>query len=521
MKIENSTIYYNGNVKLKKAGVRQVISVFEQQEYVKCKFDVIYFIKKYVQIISLDEGVVPFHLFPYQEKMIKHMEDNRFSIFMTSRQMGKTTVAAGYILHELIFNKSFTVAILANKGAQAREIMERVQMMYEELPFFLQPGVKSWNKGSISLGNKSRAFTAATSSSSVRGKSINLLYMDEFAHIENDTEFYQSTYPVIMSGKTTKVIITSTPNGMNLFYKIWTEAKDGRSQYKALQIYWNEHPNRDEAWLREQESNMPPKQIAQEIHCVVGDTPVTVRCVVSGAVFDTTMLELYEKQYERTGVVYKLTRADGLSYVGITLDLKKRVKDHAKTKRFAAGIISVETLFTGPYSECVRLEPFFVKLNDTYRRGLNVTPDGRGKTSTARFNTYGNPCSDATRKKIGDANRGKRRPGRGPSHTLAQREKWSRDRSGKQPRNTRLTPDVVRGLVDRFSSFSPLTDDIAPLLAKKYRHGFIAGSLCLSECRLTSGNEYNPRYHFARIVADEMSMSVNGVYKALWGKHVS
>jgi phage terminase large subunit-like protein len=216
--------------------VRQVISVFEQQEYVKCKFDVIYFIKKYVQIISLDEGVVPFHLFPYQEKMIKHMEDNRFSIFMTSRQMGKTTVAAGYILHELIFNKSFTVAILANKGAQAREIMERVQMMYEELPFFLQPGVKSWNKGSISLGNKSRAFTAATSSSSVRGKSINLLYMDEFAHIENDTEFYQSTYPVIMSGKTTKVIITSTPNGMNLFYKIWTEAKDGRSQYKALQI---------------------------------------------------------------------------------------------------------------------------------------------------------------------------------------------------------------------------------------------------------------------------------------------
>ena len=380
MKIENSTIYYNGNVKLKKAGVRQIITVFEQQEYVKCKFDVIYFIKKYVQIISLDEGVVPFHLFPYQEKMIKHMEDNRFSIFMTSRQMGKTTVAAGYILHELIFNKSFTVAIRANKDAQAREIMERVQMMYEELPFFLQPGVKSWNKGSISLGNKSRAFTAATSSSSVRGKSINLLYMDEFAHIENDTEFYQSTYPVIMSGKTTKVIITSTPNGMNLFYKIWTEAKDGRSQYKALQIYWNEHPNRDEAWLREQESNMPPKQIAQEIHCVVGDTPVTVRCVVSGAVFDTTLLELYEKQYERTGVVYKLTRADGLSYVGITLDLKKRVKDHAKTKRFAAGIISVETLFTGPYSECVRLEPFFVKLNDTYRRGLNVTPDGRGKT---------------------------------------------------------------------------------------------------------------------------------------------
>ena len=271
-----------------------------------------------------------------------------------------TTVAAGYILHQLIFNKSFTVAILANKGAQAREIMERVQMMYEELPFFLQPGVKTWNKGSISLGNKSRAFTAATSSSSVRGKSINLLYMDEFAHIENDTEFYQSTYPVIMSGKTTKVIITSTPNGMNLFYKIWTEAQDGRSQYKALQIYWNEHPNRDEAWLREQESNMPPKQIAQEIHCVVGDTPVTVRCVISGAVFETTMQALYEKQYERQGVIYRVTRTDGLTYIGITVDYKKRMRDHGRSARFAAGIESHEVLFAGPYSECERLEAFFI-----------------------------------------------------------------------------------------------------------------------------------------------------------------
>lgn len=321
MKIENSTIYYNGNTKLKKAGVRQVMTVFEQQEFVKCKFDVIYFIKNYVQIISLDEGVVPFHLFPYQEKMIRHMENNRFSIFMTSRQMGKTTVAAGYILHQLIFNKSFTVAILANKGAQAREIMERVQMMYEELPFFLQPGVKTWNKGSISLGNKSRAFTAATSSSSVRGKSINLLYMDEFAHIENDTEFYQSTYPVIMSGKTTKVIITSTPNGMNLFYKIWTEAQDGRSQYKALQIYWNEHPNRDEAWLREQESNMPPKQIAQEIHCEFHGSADTL---LSGAKLQR-MTHVNPEYVEKDGM-FKIYRrpVPGLSYV-VTADTSEGV----------------------------------------------------------------------------------------------------------------------------------------------------------------------------------------------------
>ena len=267
MNFDKSSIYYNGNVKLKKAGVKQIITVFEQQEFVRCKLDPHYFIRTYVKTISLDHGLVAFDLYPYQDRMIDHMANNRFSIFMTSRQMGKTTVAAGYILHQLIFNKTFTVAILANKGAQAREIIERVQLMYEELPFFLQPGVKVWNKGSITLGNKSRAFTAATSSSSVRGKSINLLYMDEFAHIENDVDFYQSTYPVIMSGETTKVIITSTPNGMNLFYKMWTEAKEKRNRFHALQIFWHEHPDRDEEWLREQESNMPPKQIAQEVHC--------------------------------------------------------------------------------------------------------------------------------------------------------------------------------------------------------------------------------------------------------------
>lgn len=258
---------YNGNIKLKRAGVVQSMNVFEVQEYKKCLVDIPYFIKNYVQIINLDVGLTYFHLHPYQEKMLNHMHDNRFSIFMTSRQMGKTTVAAAYLLHQLIFNKSFLVAILANKGDQAREIMARLQLMYEELPWWLQPGVKTWNKGSIHLGNGAKAFTGATSSSSIRGKSFNIVYMDEFAHIENDTEFYQSTYPVITSGKNTKVIITSTPNGMNLFYKIWMEATTGDNDYKALQIFWNEHPARDAEWLSEQERNMPPKQIAQEIHC--------------------------------------------------------------------------------------------------------------------------------------------------------------------------------------------------------------------------------------------------------------
>lgn len=521
MKFENSTIYYNGNTKLKKAGVRQVMTATEQQEFVKCKFDVIYFIKNYVQIISLDEGVVPFHLFPYQEKMIRHMENNRFSIFMTSRQMGKTTVAAGYILHQLIFNKSFTVAILANKGAQAREIMERVQMMYEELPFFLQPGVKTWNKGSISLGNKSRAFTAATSSSSVRGKSINLLYMDEFAHIENDTEFYQSTYPVIMSGKTTKVIITSTPNGMNLFYKIWTEAKDGRSQYKALQIYWNEHPNRDEAWLREQESNMPPKQIAQEIHCVTGDTVVTLRCVISGLVFDAKLSDVHMKQYERIGVVYKVTRADGKSYIGITLDYKKRIRDHSKSKRFALGIASSEVLFTGAYSDCERLEEFFIAKFDTWANGLNVTSDGKGKSKTARFNTTGVPMSPETKAKISAANTGRARS-RQPKHSPEQKLKWSIDRRGRVNGPVKLTDEALRELRVKFDSFAPSPQIVAGLLAKKYRSDFLSGALPVESCRLVSGIAYGREYHFCRTVCDSLGVTANAIHKRLFrGKNVS
>lgn len=258
---------YNSNIKLRRAGFKVPMNVFEREEFAKSFSDVKYFIKTYVKTISLDGGLVDFCLHPYQEKMIDTMHGNRFTIFMTSRQMGKTVTTAAYLLHQLIFNKSFTIAILANKGDQAQEIMERMQTMYEELPWWMQPGVVYWNKRSIKLGNKSRAFTGATTASSVRGKSINIVYMDEFAHIENDVAFYQSTYPVISSGKSSKVIITSTPNGMNLFYKLWTEAERGESAYKALQIFWHEHPHRDAAWLEEQLQNMPTKQVAQEIHC--------------------------------------------------------------------------------------------------------------------------------------------------------------------------------------------------------------------------------------------------------------
>lgn len=188
-------------------------------------------------------------------------------IFLAGEQFvptHNTTVVAGYLLHAAIFNKSYNIAILANKGSQAQEIMERLQAMYEELPWFLQPGVKVWNKKSITLGNGTRVFTASTSSSSIRGRSLNIVYLDEFAFVDNAVEFYTSTYPVITSGKNTKIIITSTPNGMNLFYKMWMDAVNGKSKFASLRVDWDQHPNRNKAWKDEQLANMDERQFLQE-----------------------------------------------------------------------------------------------------------------------------------------------------------------------------------------------------------------------------------------------------------------
>ena len=425
-----------------------------------------------------------------------------------------TTVAAGYLLHQLVFNKQFTVALLANKGEQSIEVLTRIKGMYEELPLWMQPGVRKWNEKSIFLGHKSRAFCASTSPSSIRGKSINILYIDEFAHIENDVEFYQSTYPVIMAGKTTKVIITSTPNGLNLFYKIWTEAEQNRNDYKALRIYWHEHPDRDPSWLVTQERNMPPKQIAQEVNCVTGDSVVQVRCVISGQTFGCSMSELHSKQYERTGFVYKLTRADGLCYIGVTLDYDKRVRSHSKSKRFSTGISDTEILFEGPYSECCRLEEFFIGLHDTWANGLNVTRDGKGLSETSKFNTLGVKMSAETKRKISEKAIGRGLGKPGPVHTDAQKAKWSRGRRGK-PRHPSKIDDVLKTeILKDYQNFHPSADEIADGLAKKYVSPFLNGGVEISDCRLKSGAPYSKVRHFLKLHSGKYGVSMNGIVRA-------
>ena len=256
---------YLGNNLVKRAGVETKYTDEELQEYIKCGSDPVHFIESYCSIISLDEGLVKFKLRGYQDKLINHYDANRFNVVLASRQSGKSITSCAYLLWYLLFKPEVTVAVLANKGAIAREMISRIVTMLESVPFFLQPGVKILNKGSIEFGNDSKVVAAATSSSSIRGLSINLLYLDEFAFVENAEEFYTATYPVVTSGKDTKVIITSTANGVgNMFYKLYESAVQKQSDYKHFLINWFDVPGRDEAWKKQTIANTSETQFEQE-----------------------------------------------------------------------------------------------------------------------------------------------------------------------------------------------------------------------------------------------------------------
>ena len=256
---------YNGNINVKRDGVTHNFIESELQEYIRCMKDPSYFARTYCKVINLDRGLVPFDLYPYQEKMFNHFKDNRFSIVLACRQSGKSISSVAYLLWYAIFHPEKTIAILANKGATAQEMLGRVTLMLENLPFFLQPGTKALNKRSIEFSNNSRIVSAATSGSSIRGMSVNLLYLDEFAFVENAAQFYTSTYPVVSSGKDTKVIITSTANGIgNQYHKIWEGAVQGVNEYMSFRVDWWDVPGRDVKWKDQTISNTSQLQFDQE-----------------------------------------------------------------------------------------------------------------------------------------------------------------------------------------------------------------------------------------------------------------
>jgi len=261
--------HYKGNPNLKAENVQIEFTTDQIQEYLRCKDDPVYFAMNYVKIVSLDEGLIPFEMYDFQKELISNFHNNRFNIAKLPRQTGKSTTVVSYLLHYALFNDNIRIAILANKAETARELLQRLQLSYENLPKWLQQGVGSWNKGSLELENGSKIVAASTSSSAVRGNSFNIIFLDEFAFIPNHIaeQFFSSVYPTISSGKTTKVIIISTPNGMNMFYKLWHDAERGRNGYRPLEVHWSAVPGRDAAWKEETIRNTSERQFTQEFEC--------------------------------------------------------------------------------------------------------------------------------------------------------------------------------------------------------------------------------------------------------------
>ena len=260
---------YLGNPNLKKVNTPVEYTKEQILEFQKCEKDPIYFMENYMKIVSLDEGLVPFKMYDFQKHIVRTIHDNRFTICKLPRQSGKSTTTVSYLLHYALFNPNSNIAILANKSSTARDILGRVQLAYENLPRWLQQGVINWNKGNIELENKSQIVAAATSSSAIRGGSYNIIFLDEFAFVPaNIAEmFFSSVYPTISSGQKTKMIIVSTPYGMNQFYKLWIDAENKRNDYVPIEVHWSEVPGRDEDWKERTIRNTSPEQFQQEFEC--------------------------------------------------------------------------------------------------------------------------------------------------------------------------------------------------------------------------------------------------------------
>ena len=260
---------YLGNPNLKKANTPIEFTQENIVEFLKCKEDPVYFANKHIKIVSIDEGLVPFRMYPFQKKLISNFHENRFNICKMPRQTGKSTTVVSYLLHYAVFNDNINIAILANKASTARDLLGRLQLAYENLPRWMQQGIISWNKGSLEIENGSKISANSTSSSAVRGGSYNVIFLDEFAFIPNHIadDFFASVYPTISSGQKTKVIIVSTPRGMNHFYRMWHDAERGKNEYKPTDVHWSEVPGRDEAWKEQTIANTSEQQFKVEFEC--------------------------------------------------------------------------------------------------------------------------------------------------------------------------------------------------------------------------------------------------------------
>ena len=330
---------YLGNPNLKKANVAQNFTKKQVTEFLKCAQDPVYFAMKYMKIINLDEGLVPFQMYDFQEKLVNNFHNNRFNICKMPRQSGKSTTVVSYLLHYAIFNDSVTIGILANKAQTARDLLGRLQIAYENLPKWMQQGIIAWNKGSMELENKSKIIAASTSASAVRGMSFNIIFLDEFAFVANHLadDFFSSVYPTISSGKSTKVIIVSTPRGMNHFYRLWHDAELGRNEYVTTDVHWSEVPGRDDAWKEQTIKNTSEAQFRVEFEC---EFLGSVDTLISPAKLKTMVYDEPINRGKKGGEIYE-NPIDKHNY-SITVDVARGVE-----KDYSAFIVFDTTEF--PY----------------------------------------------------------------------------------------------------------------------------------------------------------------------------
>ena len=312
---------YLGNPNLKKANTPHEFTEEQVIEFIKCKNDPVYFAKNYIKIVSLDEGLTQFHPYDFQETLIKRFHENRFNICKMPRQTGKSTTSVSYLLHYAVFNDSTNIGILANKAATARDLLGRLQTAYENLPKWMQQGIISWNKGSLELENGSKILAASTSASAVRGMSFNILFLDEFAFVPNHIaeSFFASVYPTITSGKNTKVIMVSTPHGMNHFYRYWHDAERNKNEYVPTDVHWSEVPGRDAVWKEQTIANTSEQQFRVEFECeFLGSVNTLIApSILKNMVYDNPItknagLDIYEKPEKEHNYIITVDVARGL-----------------------------------------------------------------------------------------------------------------------------------------------------------------------------------------------------------------
>ena len=329
---------YLGNPNLKKANTQQEFSEEDIVEFVRCKDDPVYFTEKHIKIVNVDEGLVGFDMYKFQKKLIRNFHKYRFNICKMPRQTGKSTTVVSYLLHYAIFNDNVNIGILANKAATARDLLGRLQLAYENLPSWMQQGIVAWNKGSMELENGSKIIAASTSASAVRGMSFNIIFLDEFAFVQNHLadDFFASVYPTISSGKSTKVIIVSTPHGMNHFYRMWHDAERGQNEYTPTEVHWSEVPGRDAKWKEQTIRNTSKQQFAIEFEC---EFLGSVDTLISAAKLKAMV---YEQPVEQNGKISIYERPfKGRDYI-ITVDVARGI-----SKDYSAFIVADITEF--PY----------------------------------------------------------------------------------------------------------------------------------------------------------------------------